>query len=183
MLGRKIHRLETTHFYSPTEQDGAAVWRLIRDCGGLDLNSSYAYLLLCDRFRETCTVARSSSLADEELAGAALGFRVPRQPDTLFVWQVAVRPEARGAGLGVALLDVLGAAQACHGVRFIEAHVAPQNRASEALFRKFARLRQAPLMFQAGFAADDFPDRHAAERLVRIGPMGHGAPSGHAERK
>jgi L-2,4-diaminobutyric acid acetyltransferase len=60
----------------------------------------------------------------------------------------------------------------CHGVRFVEAHVAPDNRASEALFRKFARVRRAPVVFAEGFSADDFPDPHAAERLVRIGPLG-----------
>lgn len=133
------------------------------------MNSSYAYLLLCDSFRDTCVVARGSG---SELAGAALCLRRPRQPDALFVWQIAVRSSARGAGLGVALLTQVMNAPACRGVRFVEAHVAPQNRASEALFQKFARLRQAPLVFEEGFAANDFPDAHAAERLVRIGPLG-----------
>lgn len=169
VLISKSQHVEITEVCSPHTGDGAAVWRLIRDCDGLDLNSSYAYLLLCDSFRDTCVVARSSAL---ELAGAALCLRKPRQPDTLFVWQLAVRSEARGAGLGMAMLQHVMAAPACSGVRFVEAHIAPQNGASEALFRKFARVRRAPLVFDEGFPANEFPDAHAAERLVRIGPLG-----------
>ena len=150
----------------------------MRDCSELDLNSSYAYLLLCDRFRDTCVVAPG---AGQELAGAAMCFRVPRQPDTLFVWQIAVRPAWRGAGLAVALLRHVVSSEACRGVRFLEAHVAPENRASEALFRKLARSLEAPLVFRKGFAASDFPDPHAPERLVRIGPMGRVDPLGKAE--
>lgn len=169
VLVSKEQHVEINEVCSPHKGDGAAVWRLIRDCEGLDLNSSYAYLLLCDSFRDTCVVARSSGV---ELAGAALCLRKPRQPDTLFVWQIAVRSEARGAGLGIAMLQQLMSAPACSGVRFVEAHVAPQNQASEALFRKFARVRRAPLVFDEGFLANDFPDAHAAERLMRIGPLG-----------
>jgi diaminobutyrate acetyltransferase len=104
-----------------------------------------------------------------------------RQPDTLFVWQIAVRSEARGGGVALALLEHVVATEACRGVRFVEAHVALDNRASEALFRKFARRRQAPVVFHDGFDAGDFPDHHASERLVRIGPMGQKSPSGPAE--
>lgn len=172
------YQLKKASFYSPSAGHGAAVWRLIRECSGLDLNSSYAYLLLCDRFRDTCVVVPG---ARDELAGAAMCFRLPRQPETLFVWQIAVHPAARGAGLGVALLQHVVSTEACRGVRFLEAHVAPENRASEALFRKFARLLRAPLVFHDGFAANDFPDAHAPERLVRVGPLGQTDRSGKAE--
>lgn len=169
VLLHQVNYSEIIDLYSPRASDGAAVWRLIRDSGGLDLNSSYAYLLLCDSFRDTCVIARGPG---SELAGAALCLRKPRQPETLFVWQIAVHPGARGAGLGLALLQQVMSTPACRAVRFVEAHVTPQNAASEALFQKFARVRQAPLVFHEGFTANDFPDAHADERLVRIGPLG-----------
>jgi hypothetical protein len=36
-------------------------------------------------------------------------------------------------------------------------------------------------VFHDGFDAVDFPDHHASERLVRIGPMGEKSPSCPAE--
>jgi len=180
------YKHEIMRVFSTAEGKGAAVWRLIGACSELDLNSSYAYLLLCDQFRETCAVAQTGGEGEppgSDLAGAALCFRKPRSPDTLFVWQIAVRAEARGAGLGLALLDHVTHGEACRDVRFVEAHVAPENHASEALFRKFARLRHAPLVFHDGLSAADFPDAHAGERLVRIGPLGQHGPQGQGELK
>ncbi len=152
---------------APTLRDGAAVWALIRDAGGLDLNSPYAYLLLCERFAATSLVARDG----QGLAGAVLGLRLPTQPDTLFVWQVAVAPRARRSGLGLAMLSALARARGCAGISYLEAHVGPDNAASEALFRAFARAAAARLELRQGYAASDFPTPHAPERLFRIGPF------------
>lgn len=154
-------------FSVPTARDGAGVYRLIRDAGAPDLNSSYAYLLLCDRFSATSQIARFGG----EIAGVALGFRVPDRTDTVFVWQIAVRNDVRGSGLGRILLERLVESDGCRGVRFVEAHVAQGNRASEALFRSFARVRRADVELGDGFGTDDFPDPHAPERLIRIGPF------------
>jgi diaminobutyrate acetyltransferase len=159
-------------FSEPNAADGAAVWRLIRDTGTLDLNSSYAYLLLCDRFAGTCQLAR----AGRELAGAVLGFRVPEQPDTVFVWQIAVRPATRGSGVGRRLLERLVGSPGCRGVRFLEAHVAEGNHGSEALFRAFARRKRAELHLGDGYSESQFPTTHLPERLIRIGPFAPEAP-------
>ena len=155
MSGAKCENEKSFHIVAPTRGDGAAVWRLFRDCRGLDLNSSYAYVLLCDHFGATSAVARAtaSQRGPGPLAGAALGFRPPHQQDTLFIWQIGVHPDARGAGLGSALL-----AQVVDGV-------------SEALFLGFAAALDAPAVFQDGYSRDDFPDAHAPERLLRIGPF------------
>jgi L-2,4-diaminobutyric acid acetyltransferase len=155
-------------FAMPTARDGAAVHELVRNAGGLDLNSSYAYLLICDRFGSTSRVARFGGA----LAGAVLGFRGPDRLDTLFVWQIAVRNDVRGSGLGRILLERLIESDGCRGVRFLEAHVALGNHASEALFRSFARVRRAEVRLDEDFRAEDFPDAHAPERLIRIGPFG-----------
>lgn len=173
MSGAKCENVKSFHIVAPTRGDGAAVWRLFRDCRGLDLNSSYAYVLLCDHFRATSAVARAtaSQRGSGPLAGAALGFRPPHQQDTLFIWQIGVHPDARGAGLGSALLAQVVDGVASSGVQFLEAHVAPGNRASEALFLGFAAALDAPAVFQDGYSRDDFPDAHAPERLLRIGPF------------
>jgi diaminobutyrate acetyltransferase len=152
-----------------TAADGAAVWRLVGDAGVLDVNSSYMYLLMCDRFGDTCVVAE----IDGRVAGFVVGFVPPRAPDVVFVWQIGVAPSARGCGLGRALLQHLVDAPACRAVRFMETTVTPSNAASEAMFRSFARRTGAPLepVSARGYPTELFPDGKEAEVLFRIGPL------------
>ncbi|MGH8370897.1 MAG: diaminobutyrate acetyltransferase [Gammaproteobacteria bacterium] len=153
----------------PTRDDGAAVWNLVGESGGLEQNSAYAYLLLCTHFRDTCVVAER----DRQLLGCVLAYRPPSESDCVFVWQVGVAPEARGQGLGGEMLDAVVRLPNCYGARFLTASVAPDNTASRALFTGFARRHQVPLMEQEFLTADCFPQAHAAEPLLKIGPLQH----------
>ena len=87
------------------KQDGAALHDLIAACPPLDLNSRYAYLLLCHHHAQTSVVAE----LDGVLVGAITAYIPPIQPDTLFVWQVAVAPASRGNSLGHTLHQPSGA--------------------------------------------------------------------------
>jgi L-2,4-diaminobutyric acid acetyltransferase len=152
----------------PSVRDGADVYDLVRSTGSLDLNSGYAYLLLLDRFSSTCRIARLGG----QLAGVVIAFRAPERPDTVFVWQIAVRSDLRGSGLGGVLLERLFASEGCRGASFLEAHVTPNNLASEALFRSFARQRGSEVEVKDHLRAEDFPTAHSPERLLRVGPLG-----------
>lgn len=155
------------HLRCPSVRDGAAIWRLVKDSGALDLNSAYAYLMMAEWFRDTCVVADG----DGAIAGFVMGFVPPRQPDTVFVWQIGVDAAQRGRGLGLRLLDALSV-RAPDSVRYVEASITTSNRASEALFRGFARSRGASCVVSDLFPADAFPSGgHEAERRFRIGPL------------
>lgn len=149
--------------------DGALLWELARDAGGVDLNSPYAYMMQCRNFAGTCAVA--------EVFGTPAGFvtahRVAQRSDTLFVWQVAVLPEFRGLGIAKRMLDALMDQPACIGVRKLEATVTASNTASEKLFRAFAKDRGASVTVTSGFVKGDFPDdvTAEAERLFVISPV------------
>jgi L-2,4-diaminobutyric acid acetyltransferase len=148
--------------------DATSLWQLVRDSAGLDLNSPYAYLLICSDFAETSVVAE----ADGETLGFVAAYRPPPRPDCLFVWQVAVAQSARGRGLGSRLLDAALGSQACAGVRFLEATVTPGNAASRALFSGLARRLDAPQRSQVAFSSELFPDAaHEDEIRLRIGPF------------
>lgn len=149
--------------------EGALLWELARDAGGLDLNSPYAYMTQCRNFHETCVVAEVFGTP----AGFVIAHRVPNRPDVLFVWQVAVLPEFRGLSIGKRMLESLVEQAACKGVRKLETTVTPSNKASEALFSAFAKARGAELTIAPGYAQDDFPDDEPQERerLFTIQPI------------
>lgn len=148
--------------------DGAPIQRLIQDAPPLDVNSTYAYLLLCRHFRDTCVVAER----DGQLAGFVSAYLPPNQPDVLFVWQVAVHPSARGQRLGAAMLHEVLARDAVLPARYVETTVSPDNAASRRMFARLAEDLGAPLTEQALFPPELFGGAdHDDERLLRIGPF------------
>lgn len=153
---------------APTSADAADVWRLVRDSEVLDLNSPYAYLVLCSDFAETCLVAES----DGETVGFVGAYVPPERRDVVFVWQIATAARCRGRGLGARLLDALLERPACRDVHFLEATVTPSNRTSRALFESLARRHGVPCRDALAFDEDLFPtDDHEAEIRLRIGPL------------
>ncbi len=152
----------------PSLSDGPALWRLARDSRVLDVNSPYSYTLWCRDFADTSVVAR----VDGVPRGFITGYVRPAEPDTFFVWQVAVDASHRGRGLARDMLDRLGDRLAARGHRFLEATVTPGNKASTAMFESFARDRGCPLERGPLFGAEHFPGgAHEPEALFRIGPF------------
>lgn len=142
------------------------MWRLASEA--VDSNSPYSYLMLVEYHAETCAVAVDE---DGEIAGFVTGFRLPGEPETLFIWQIAVAPTHRGSGIGAQLLRAVAERPAVPRLRFVEATVNPDNRASAALFRAFAAARGTACVEDDLFGADDFPVDHDAEIRFRIGPL------------
>lgn len=152
----------------PTIEDGISIWRLVRDSGVLDLNSVYAYLLLCKDFVETCAVAE----VDGKVLGFVTAYRPPGREDSLFIWQIGVDPTLRGRGVAGRLIQELLHRESCGGVTTLEATIGPSNEASHALFAALAKWLGAGLSKQPYFDARLFPDKgHEPEDLIRIGPF------------
>ncbi|KUO22546.1 diaminobutyrate acetyltransferase [Streptomyces dysideae] len=154
----------------PSVADGAALWRIAKDSGNLDLNSSYSYLLWCRDFAGTSAVARG---ADGEPVGFVTGYVRPERPHTLLVWQVAVDAAYRGHGLAAALLDGLTSrVGAERGLSSVETTITPGNTASERLFISYAARHGAAVEREVLFDTGLFPDGpHDPEVLYRIGPL------------
>ena len=156
----------------PSVADGAALWRIAKESGTLDLNSSYSYLLWCRDFAGTSAVARG---ADGKPVGFVTGYVRPEHPRTLLVWQVAVDERHRGRGLAAALLDALTARLGAErGLTRVETTITPGNTASERLFTSFAERHSAAVEREVLFDTEQFPDGpHDPEVLYRIGPLTH----------
>lgn len=152
---------------APTVPDGAALWRIARDSGELDVNSSYAYLLWCHDFADTSVVARHNG----DVVGFVTGYLRPTSLRTLMVWQVAVAKAHRGKGIAAHMLDELVDRLVPLGVRHLETTVTAANTASNRMFHALAERRSAGLNRTELFAPADFPDGHEAEFRYRIGPL------------
>lgn len=165
--GRRRHRPRDIVYRSATPADGGEMWRFVREAGVLELNPSYAYILMSQHFGNTCLVAE----AEGRMVGFVLAYVPPRQPDTIFVWQIGVAREVRGRGVGLHLLRQLLALDGCRNVRYLEASVTPTNKPSQNLFRAFARKWGVACRRLPFFPREFFPDAHEPEYLYRIGPL------------
>lgn len=164
------HRPPDVAVRPPSAADAAAIWQLVGECRTLDRNSPYAYLLLCSDFSDTSVVATSGG----GVVGFVGGYRPPRRPRTVFVWQIGVTPSARRTGLGAWMLEALLGRPGLADVRYLEATVTASNAASRRLFAGFARRRSAALSESedGGFPSALFPQTdHEAEIRFRIGPL------------
>lgn len=146
----------------PTVDDGGAMWRVARDSGSLDLNSSYSYLLLADHFSDTCRIA----LLGDDVVGFVTGYRLPAEPSRYFLWQVAVDERARGRRLAGRLIDAVIDEQP--ELTSLVTTVTEDNAASRRVFRRWSADRDATLTEVSGFEAHHFPDGHEAEPLLVI---------------
>jgi L-2,4-diaminobutyric acid acetyltransferase len=155
----------------PERRDGAVLHELIAASPPLDLNSRYAYLLLCEHHAQTSVIAECEGI----VAGAVTAYVPPTQPDTLFIWQVAVARQVRGQKLGTRMLQhLLQHCIAPRRLRWLEATISPGNHASHRLFTQFARRNGAGYITTTLFSPTDFGDSgHEEECLYRIGPWDH----------
>ncbi len=159
-------------FRAPVADDAAAIWQLVRDDGGLDLNSPYAYLLVCTDYAETSVVAEDET----GLIGFVASYRPPTRPEAIFVWQVGVAKRARRRGLGRRLLHQMLDRPANVDCAYVTSTVTPDNDASIALFRRLASDLRVPCETTPRFTEDHFPgDEHEPEVEFEIGPLLPGA--------
>lgn len=164
----EVEPLNDVVIRSPCVTDGASVNALIADCPPLDRNSLYCNLLQCTHFAATSALAEQK----DRIIGFASGYRLPDEPETLFIWQVAVDRIARGQALGKHLiLDILSR-PVCASVSMLKTTVTQSNSASQAMFDKIAAVLDAPLRRTLLFDRDrHLGGSHSSEYLISIGPF------------
>ena len=121
---------------------------------------------------ESARLANGSFLPRWQGIGFVTGYRRPTARDTVFLWQVGLRPAAQGRGLGRRLVHAFLAAPGCRDAAYLETTVTPSNEASRALFRAVARDFDTECRVGPCFLASQFPQGgHEDEELFRIGPL------------
>ena len=159
-------------FLSPvgdaTAEDGQSVHQLITQTPELDSNSCYCNLLQCSHFSDTSIIAEKQGM----ILGFISGYLKPKNPKTLFIWQVAVSSDARGCGLGSQMLQQLLERKESASITHLETTITETNKASWALFNRLAEHFDAPLERSVMFdRITHFNDEHDSELLARIGPL------------
>lgn len=154
-------------FRIPETKDGNDIWQLVKKVGSLDVNSAYSYMMLCDMFGDTCCVAEQTG----GLGGFVSAFRKPREPETLFIWQIAVEPALRGKGIGGKLLRELLRRKENRDIQFVEATIGPDNIASRQLFLRLAKELKGECTLSKYYSSEWFAEEHDDELLLRIGPI------------
>lgn len=149
-------------------EDGAALWRLVKDSEALELNSGYSYVMMTRFFSDTCLVAEE----DSQVVGFVTAFVPPSDPDAVFVWQIGVDRAHRGQGLAGRLLLELLKTDRCRPLKRLLATVSPDNQPSMALFRSLARRLETGFDHRPFFPGEVFPEPgHEPEHLVDVGPL------------
>ena len=155
----------------PEAADGIAFHALLQHCPPLEVNSVYCNLLQCTHFADTAVAATS----DDELVGFVSAYIPPREPNVLFLWQVAVAEAHRGKGLARHMLSELLAREECATVQFIDVTITPDNDTAWRMFRQFAYDRAIPteefILFDGRV---HFAGEHKDEHLLRMGPFNLG---------
>lgn len=146
----------------PSLNDGAAIARLVSQSKTLDVNSTYLYFLLADHFASTCAVAELG----DEVVGFVTAYRLPDQPDVLFVWQIAIAANMQGKGLALALLESLTQRNWFADIKAVQCTISPSNEPSNALFAKWARHLGAQLCVEPYLTTQQLGAGHEAELLV-----------------
>jgi L-2,4-diaminobutyric acid acetyltransferase len=152
----------------PVVSDGYAITSLIQNSPPLDVNSAYCNLIQCTHFADSCIVAE----CQKKIVGWISAYRPPADLSRVFIWQVAVHPEARGQGLAKKMLNSLLSRESIKDANYLITTITKDNQQSWALFESFARARNLPMAKTPYFEKDaHFSGAHETEWLVEIGPF------------
>ncbi|MDB2414805.1 diaminobutyrate acetyltransferase [Rickettsiales bacterium] len=158
---------KSINFDLPKVSDGSSIYNLIKSSGNLDVNSEYLYLLLCEHYSDTCSVAKSG----DEIIGFTSAYFIPNQNDTLFIWQVAVSPDHRNQGIALKMIKDILNRDFCNNVKSVQATISPSNKASRALFKSLAYEFNTNICEKPFFDKNNFNNTHEDENLFTVGPL------------
>jgi len=116
-------------------------------------------------FRDTSVVAE----LEGELVGGVTAYRLPYDPQTLFIWHADVAETARDQGLSSLMMGYLMRQEACVGVTRVQTAIAPMDERAWTLFRHFARWQRSHMEIQMFITQALTPfAQHETDHLVTI---------------
>ncbi len=152
----------------PKLKDSKKIFSLIKNSKPLDLNSEYAYMLICEHFKDTSVIAE----IEKKIVGVITGYVIPNEPDTLFIWQVAVDKDFRGKRIPYFMFENLLSRKNLSNIKRIKTTISPSNSASQKMFEKFSVKLECSIERRKYITQNDFLiGEHEDETLYTIGPF------------
>lgn len=149
----------------PEPEDSARIDALAGGFTSHGMSSLQGSLMSHDGFRETSVLAEQ----DGALIGFVSAYRLPNDPQTLFVWRVDVSETARDTGLASLMMGHLMRVQACDGVTRVQTAIKPSDESAWTLFRRFARWQRSRMDIQPFITQALTPfNQHDTEMMVTI---------------
>lgn len=156
-----------TQYATPTLDDVPELFELIKHSKLLECNTEYAYLILAAHFSQSCAICR----VEGKVIGVAIGYTLPEDQQTLFIWQVAVHQDYRGKGIAKSLIKQIIYRPKNEQISTIQATVSDSNRASKNLFKALASDFNCPCDESEFLTARHFVESHESEPLISVGPI------------
>jgi L-2,4-diaminobutyric acid acetyltransferase len=122
-------------------KDASSVYKVVKNCIPLDLNSVYSYSLLGLFFHDTCFVA----VLNNSIIGFVSGFITPTCK-SYFLWQIGVLPEYRNSKIALLLLENILKTAKKNLCKKIKLTIDPKNIKSKNLFQKFVEINDLLLI-------------------------------------
>ena len=144
---------------TPKLNDGEAIFKLIKSSPPLDLNSQYYYHIICNDFSETSIIVEKKN----NIIAFCSAYFKPKEPNVLFIWQIAVANEYRKLGIATKILNHL---KKNLTIKSIETTTSPSNKASKKLFEKFAKHHNVPIRKEVFLSASTFGENNHEEEIL-----------------
>ncbi len=113
------------------EKEFLKVYDLIRKINTLENYPEHFFKIMIRYFRNTFFVAEENG----GLIGVCWGFLSQKNEDTCFLWQIGVIKAFQGKGIGRSMLGSFERALRSRNIKKIELTIAPDNQASQRLFK------------------------------------------------
>jgi len=121
-------------------KDASSIYKLVKKCIPLDLNSLYSYSLLGLFFHDTCFVAESN----KSIIGFVSWFITPKCKN-YFLWQIGILPKYRNSQIALQLLENVLKVARKKLCKKIKLTIDPKNIKSKKLFKKFVNINNLSL--------------------------------------
>lgn len=120
----------------PMEQaDFPPVYDIVKSTGSLDVHTPYTYWVMLNLASHLAFVCER----DGDVVGFVAGLAPFREADEALVWQIGVRPDQQGKGIGTALLGKFTEAARGYGFGVLCITITADNAPSLQLFTSYAK--------------------------------------------
>ena len=137
-------------FRAPQASDAAEISLLLKESGAPTHSELHRSLLQSDQFRETCGVVEIAG----DIVGWISAYLPPFDPESLYVWQIAVSKKARGLGVAHRMLLDLMNRDICDGVRRLQISIRFDDPDGWEFIQRYADIRGASMAVQANYLRD-----------------------------